>query len=282
MYLFNTNIIWCTHIHAHVYICLKKITLNYKQTKKICFRGITLESRIFTYATQSVSFFCKTHISETVLIVLIDWVTIPISRDTSYSASFTWTKSVGVCVCVIQYEFVCLCVCVCVCHSVGGKKIHYSFFRFTNTFSNRKENLITVASGNKLFISSHLLEWAYNVTQTTNNTMTYSVKTCSQPITWQIETFPFDDDSQKFNGFKWIMHNFSVIKFSVSLAHLVDYNIYSTAYVWMFFEFTHISNLSVLYMDGFHTCCTFARQCNWINPQLNHINENPTYFIRES
>lgn len=121
MYLFNTNIIWCTHIHAHEYICLKKITLNYKQTKKICFRGITLESWIFTYATQSVSFFCKTHISETVLIVLIDWVTIPISRDTSYSASFTWTKSVGVCVCVIQYEFVCLCVCVCVSLS-GGKE----------------------------------------------------------------------------------------------------------------------------------------------------------------
>lgn len=141
----------------------------------------TLEIRIFTYATQSVSFFCKTHISETVLIVLIDWVTIPISRDTSYSASFTWTKSVGVCYSI----WICVLVrmCVCVYHSVGGKKILYSFFRFTNTFSNRKENLITVASGNKLFISSHLLEWAYNVTQTTNNTMTYSVKTCSQPIT---------------------------------------------------------------------------------------------------
>lgn len=179
MYLFNTNIIWCTHIYAHVYICLKKSHWTINRRKKICFRHSRFEYS--TYATQSVSLFCKTHISETVLIVLIDWVTIPKSRDTSYSASFTWTKSVGVCYSI----WICVLVrmCVCVCHSVGGKKIHYSFFRFTNTFSNRKENLITVASGNKLFISSHLLEWAYNVTQTTNNTMTYSVKTCSQPIT---------------------------------------------------------------------------------------------------
>lgn len=50
----------------------------------------------------------------------------------------------------------------------------------------------------------------------------------------------------------------------------------------MFRIYAHIKSLSVLYMDGFHTCCTFARQCNWINPQLNHINENPTYLMQES